>query len=102
MISARKRRCSPRSTRVIPIPHFDGYPAILIELGAVSKRALREAIADGWAACADGAGAEHRNESTRHMHRPISLRPVPPSGELDATARQYRASVSDTPPMHVW
>ena len=51
------------------IPHFDGYPAILIELGAVSKRALREAIADGWAACAPTVlVTEHRNGSTRHTH----------------------------------
>ncbi len=34
------------------IPHFDGYPAILIQLKAVTKRALREAIVDGWLACA--------------------------------------------------
>ncbi|MDQ3897409.1 MAG: hypothetical protein M3326_09250 [Actinomycetota bacterium] len=34
------------------IPHFDGYPAVLIELKAVTKRALREAIVDGWLACA--------------------------------------------------
>ena len=34
------------------IPHFDGYPAVLIQLKAVTKRALREAIADGWLACA--------------------------------------------------
>ena len=34
------------------IPHFDGYPAVLIQLKAVAKRALREAIVDGWLACA--------------------------------------------------
>jgi hypothetical protein len=34
------------------IPHFDGYPAVLIVLRAVTKRALREAIVDGWLACA--------------------------------------------------
>lgn len=34
------------------IPHFDGYPAVLIQLEAVGKRALREAIIDGWLACA--------------------------------------------------
>jgi hypothetical protein len=32
--------------------HFDGYPAILIQLKMVGKRALREAIVDGWLACA--------------------------------------------------
>jgi hypothetical protein len=34
------------------IPHFDGYSAVLIELPAVSEKALREAITDGWLACA--------------------------------------------------
>ncbi len=32
------------------IPHFDGYSAVLIQLKAVTKRALREAIIDGWLA----------------------------------------------------
>ena len=34
------------------IPHFDGYPAVLIQLKKVGKRALREAIVDGWLASA--------------------------------------------------
>ena len=34
------------------IPHFDGYAAILIQLRAVSAGALREAVTDGWLACA--------------------------------------------------
>lgn len=34
------------------IPHFDGYPAVLIQLRTVGRRALREAIIDGWLACA--------------------------------------------------
>ncbi len=34
------------------IPHFDGYAAVLIQLKAVTKRPLREAIVDGWLACA--------------------------------------------------
>jgi hypothetical protein len=34
------------------IPHFDGYPGVLVELRKVSKKALREAILDGWLACA--------------------------------------------------
>jgi hypothetical protein len=34
------------------IPHFDGYAAVLIQLKTVTKRALREAIVDGWLACA--------------------------------------------------
>src|SRR5580700_1221914 len=34
------------------IPHFDGYSAVLIQLRLVAEKALREAIADGWLACA--------------------------------------------------
>ena len=36
------------------IPHFDGYSAVLIQLKSVTRRALREAIIDGWLACAPG------------------------------------------------
>ena len=34
------------------IPHFDGYSAVLIRLQAVSGKALRDALTDGWLACA--------------------------------------------------
>ena len=34
------------------IAHFDGYAAVLIQMNKVGKRALREAIIDGWLACA--------------------------------------------------
>jgi hypothetical protein len=34
------------------IPHFDGYSAVLIKLTAVTRKALQEAITDGWLACA--------------------------------------------------
>ncbi len=37
---------------VFTIPHFDGFPAVLIQLKRVGKRALREAITDAWLACA--------------------------------------------------
>jgi hypothetical protein len=40
------------------IAHFNGYPAVLIQLRVVGKRALREAIVDGWLACAPPALAE--------------------------------------------
>lgn len=40
------------------IPHFAGYPAVLVQLEAVGKRALREAIEDGWLACAPPKLAE--------------------------------------------
>jgi hypothetical protein len=41
------------------IPHFDGYPAILIQLKKVSRSALREALIDGWLACAPPKLANH-------------------------------------------
>jgi hypothetical protein len=34
------------------IPHFDGYSAVLIQLRKVSGKALRDAVTDGWLACA--------------------------------------------------
>ena len=34
------------------IPHFDGYAAILIELPETSAAELRDALTDGWLACA--------------------------------------------------
>jgi hypothetical protein len=43
---------------VFTMPHFDGFPAILIELRSVAKRALQEAVVDGWLACAPSKLAE--------------------------------------------
>jgi hypothetical protein len=34
------------------IPHFDGYAAVLIQLPGVPRDALRDAVTDGWLACA--------------------------------------------------
>lgn len=34
------------------IPHFNNYPAILIQLKKVTKTALKDALLDGWLACA--------------------------------------------------
>jgi hypothetical protein len=34
------------------IPHFDGYPAILIQLDRVTEKALKDALVDGWLAAA--------------------------------------------------
>jgi len=44
------------------IPHFDEYSAILIQLPLVTEKALREAITDGWLACAPpGLAAQYLN-----------------------------------------
>ena len=34
------------------IPHFDGYAAVLIQLDKVTKKALKDALVDGWLAVA--------------------------------------------------
>jgi hypothetical protein len=34
------------------IQHFNGYPAVLLEVPNVTKRQLEDAIVDGWLACA--------------------------------------------------
>ena len=47
------------------IPHFDGYAAVLIQLKVVGKRALREAMIDGWLACAPSKLAEEYVERAR-------------------------------------
>ena len=46
---------------IFTIPHFDGYPAILIELRAIPKRGTQEAVADGWLSCAPRALAERHS-----------------------------------------
>jgi hypothetical protein len=40
------------------IPHFDGYPAVLIQLDRAGPEAVREAVIDGWLACAPPKLAE--------------------------------------------
>jgi len=40
------------------IPHFDGYPAVLIHLKTVTKTALQEALVDAWLTCAPAPLAE--------------------------------------------
>lgn len=40
------------------ITHFNNYAAVLIQLNKVNRTALREAIVDGWLACAPPALAK--------------------------------------------
>jgi hypothetical protein len=40
------------------IPHFDGYSAVLIQLTKVPSGILRDALVDGWLACAPSRLAE--------------------------------------------
>ena len=44
---------------VFDMEHFNGYPAVLVELRTIGKRALKELIVDGWLACAPPALAEN-------------------------------------------
>jgi hypothetical protein len=46
------------------IPHFDGYPAVLVELKRAGKKAVREALVDGWLACAPAELARSYAERT--------------------------------------
>ena len=43
---------------IFTIPHFDGYPALLVQLKVIGKRALRDTIIDGWLAWAPPGLAE--------------------------------------------
>jgi hypothetical protein len=38
--------------------HFDGYPAVLIQLDKAGRKTVREALVDGWLACAPPKLAE--------------------------------------------
>ena len=40
------------------IPHFDGFAAVLVQLRAVTKKPLREAVVDAWLARAPSKLAE--------------------------------------------
>jgi hypothetical protein len=40
------------SSAIFTIPHFNGYPAVLIQLKTVTRRELQEALVDAWLACA--------------------------------------------------
>jgi hypothetical protein len=36
------------------IAHFDGYPAVLVQLSVATKRDVKRAVVDAWLACAPG------------------------------------------------
>jgi hypothetical protein len=47
-----------RRRGVFTITHFDGYPAVLVQLKAVGARMLRDLVVDGWLAVAPQALAD--------------------------------------------
>jgi hypothetical protein len=51
-LTEKEAMLASNPTAFFTIPHFDGYSAILIQLKAVTKKALEEALIDGWLACA--------------------------------------------------
>ncbi len=51
------------------IPHFDGYPAVLVQLDVATKRTLRSAIVDAWLACAPPALARQHLEQRSARRR---------------------------------
>ena len=83
------------------IPHFDGFAAVLIELGVVGKRPLRAAIIDGWASCApDALVAEHRRSPAPGARLTTAVDRTRPTEEVsDAAAHvdQRRRPSSDDP-----
>ncbi|HEY1726953.1 MAG TPA: hypothetical protein VGG22_01075 [Candidatus Baltobacteraceae bacterium] len=50
-------------------PHFDGYPAVLVELERISVKALKEALVEAWFAC---AGKRLASEYLTRSRRPPS------------------------------
>lgn len=57
-LGERQAIISSNPTAFFTIAHFEGYPAFLIQLRKVTKKALHEAIIDGWLACAPPKLAE--------------------------------------------
>jgi hypothetical protein len=48
------------------ITHFNGYAAVLVHLAEAKKREVREALTDGWLACAPAALAAEYVASKGH------------------------------------
>jgi hypothetical protein len=51
-LSEKEAVLAAGTSGVFTVPHFDGHSATLIELTAVTERALRDAVTNGWLACA--------------------------------------------------
>jgi len=55
---------------VFTIPHFDGYPAVLLHLRSARKRTVRDLMVDAWLACApDDVARAHLPELRRRRQR---------------------------------
>jgi hypothetical protein len=62
---AEKEAVLAASPAFFTIPHFDGYAAILIQLRGATVRTVREALLDGWLACAPSTLADEYLSSRR-------------------------------------
>ena len=51
-LSEKEAVLAAHTAAFFTIPHFDGYSAVLIQLRRAAKGTLRDAITDGWLACA--------------------------------------------------
>ena len=54
-LEAKDLSLTANPTAFFTIPHFHGYPAVLIQLPSVGRRVLRDALADAWRAAAPPA-----------------------------------------------
>jgi hypothetical protein len=57
------------SEALFTIPHFDGFPAVLIQLQSASNKELQDAILDAWLACAPAQLADAYLRSQRSAAR---------------------------------
>lgn len=55
-----------RSPAFFTMSHFDGYPAVLVQLDTVRRRDLEEAVVDAWMASAPPELA--RSVAGRRLH----------------------------------
>jgi hypothetical protein len=51
-LSDKEAALAAHPTSFFTIRHFDGYAAVLIQLKKATKAQVREALTDGWLACA--------------------------------------------------
>jgi hypothetical protein len=49
------------------IPHFEGYAAVLIQLSTATRKALQDALLDGWLACAPPTLADRHVAPAGHL-----------------------------------
>lgn len=58
---------------VFTIPHFDGYPAVLVQLRLIGKQAMRRLVLDAWLAVApEPMAREHLARRSDRKSRPAA------------------------------